>query len=62
MEASPRITCPACSYTGALFGSGSSDIFIDDDRYEYVNCRRCGALLLVGRDVDLVYLHVETEP
>jgi len=21
-----------------------------DDTYQYVNCRRCGAMLLVGRD------------
>jgi len=25
--------------------------FSDEDKYEYVNCRRCSALLLVGRDV-----------
>jgi DNA-directed RNA polymerase subunit RPC12/RpoP len=58
----PRITCPACGYTGEMFSPNPSEIFIDDQRYEYVNCRRCGALLLVGRDVELVYLHVEPEP
>jgi DNA-directed RNA polymerase subunit RPC12/RpoP len=62
MAGLPTITCPACSYTGELFGSGPSDIFIDDERYEYVNCRRCGALLLVGRDVELVYACVEPQP
>jgi DNA-directed RNA polymerase subunit RPC12/RpoP len=62
MAGSPRITCPECSYTGELFGSGPSDIFIDGQRYEYVNCRRCGALLLVGRDVEVIYACTETEP
>jgi DNA-directed RNA polymerase subunit RPC12/RpoP len=45
------MTCPACNYTGAPFGPAT--FFIDDDEYEYVNCKRCGAMLLVGRDVTL---------
>jgi predicted nucleic-acid-binding Zn-ribbon protein len=45
------VTCPKCNYTGKPFGP--AEVFIDDERFEYVNCRRCGAMLLVGRDVEL---------
>ena len=45
------MTCPACNYTGDPFGPAT--FYIDDDKYEYVNCKRCGAMLLVGRDVTL---------
>ena len=44
------MTCPACNYTGDPFGPAA--FFIDGDKLEYVNCRRCGAMLLVGRDVE----------
>jgi DNA-directed RNA polymerase subunit RPC12/RpoP len=62
MAGHPRITCPECGYSGELFGFGPSDVFIDDERYEYVNCRRCAAMLLVGRDVEIVYVQVEATP
>ena len=45
------MTCPACNYTGDPFGPAV--FYIGKDKYEYVNCRRCGAMLLVGRDVTL---------
>ena len=43
------MTCPACHYTGDPFGPAA--FFVDGDKLEYVNFRRCGAMLLVGRDV-----------
>lgn len=45
------ITCPACHHTGDPFGP--APFYIDGDKFEYVNCRRCGAMLLLGRDVEL---------
>jgi len=44
------VTCPACHYTGDPFGPAA--FFVDGDKLEYVNFRRCGAMLLVGRDVE----------
>lgn len=44
------MTCPKCHHTGDPFGPAT--FYIDGDKLEYVNCRRCGAMLLVGRDVN----------
>jgi DNA-directed RNA polymerase subunit RPC12/RpoP len=42
--------CPACHKCDRYFGPAT--FYIDEVEYEYVNCRRCGAMLLVGRDVN----------
>ena len=43
------MTCPACNYTGPPFGP--APFYIDGELFSYVNCKRCGAMLLLGRDV-----------
>jgi len=45
------VTCPACHHTGDPFGP--APFYIDGELGEYVTCRSCGAMLLVGRDVAL---------
>ena len=43
------MNCPACHRCERYFGPAT--FAIDEITFEYVNCRRCGAMLLVGRDV-----------
>ena len=43
------MNCPACHRCERYFGPAT--FTIDETTFEYVNCRRCGAMLLVGRDV-----------
>lgn len=43
--------CPACRRCREYFGPAA--IVDPQGEYEYVNCKRCGAMLLVGRDIEL---------
>lgn len=45
-------TCPNCGHDG-FFGPAEVRFTDTGEVYHYVNCKRCGAMLVVGRDVTL---------
>jgi predicted nucleic-acid-binding Zn-ribbon protein len=48
----PPSTCPRCG-NGTFYGPAEIKFTDEDGSHWYVSCKRCGTLLVVGRDVTI---------